>query len=470
MATTPLRTPLRGTAFRETMHGTVRLAGETRPRRIRLDLAVRADRILLPHRTTDARLTGRVRIQGLADDPDATGELEISPVARRRIRYRLEFTAGGDRLTLDGWKSVSVARPWRSMTTLPFTLAPAPGGAPAGTGVLRFRPGALLPFLAGWRFPRGAPGRADHHAADRPAARTWRWDGTPGRTEVWYTTLTDPATGTGLWLHHELTAPTDGTPARTHGWISLHPPAGPAEHARTGPRPWTAGEDAHPLRGSAGPYGWDLTEHPQGPPLYTFPRWAWRWGLLPAAHLLTATTSRYSGTVTHPGGRLVLDGAPGATARIHGHGYAERWAWLHADLGGGDVLEVIAAVARRPGLDRLPPLVFLRLHRAGRTWPRTALRPAVGWLGPGRFRARIALPEWTVTGRTARHRITVTVRQDAERTLTLGYTDPDGAAATCHNTETADAHVTLERRRGLRWQPEAVWTLTATAHAEVGHR
>lgn len=67
----------RGTAFSEVMSGSVRLAGEDSPRPVRLDLSVRADRVLLPHRTTDAVLaSGRVRIAGKADDADATGELE----------------------------------------------------------------------------------------------------------------------------------------------------------------------------------------------------------------------------------------------------------------------------------------------------------------------------------------------------------------------------------------------------------
>ncbi|MFD9124894.1 hypothetical protein [Kitasatospora sp. NPDC059571] len=459
----------RTTTFAETMTGTLHLAGESEPRPARLDLAVRADAVVLPHRTTRARLTGRIRIEGLTDDPLLSGELEISPLARRRIRYRLAFTAEGRNLTLDGWKSVTRRHPLRSMTVLPCTVSE--DGREVGRGVLRFRPAtALAPFLASWRFPRADTAARLH----RP-----RWDGTPGRTEVWYTTLTDPRTGTGVWLHHETTAPADGSPARLHGWIALYPQAGPVEHARYGPQPCrpdgppystaAAGDPTRHIRGTAGPYTWDLTEHPAGEPLYTFPRWAWRHPVLPAAHVLPAAVSHYTGTIRHPGGVLRLDRAPGATARIYGHGNARRWGWLHADLGGGDVLEVVAAVSNRAGLDRLPPLVFLRLRRAGRTWPRTALRPAVGRAGAGRFRADLGLPEWNVTGRTALRRIRVTVRQAEERTLALDYTDPDGSRAVCRNSEAADAEITVERWRG-RWRPEARWQLDGAAHAEVGDR
>ncbi len=458
----------RGMLFAETMLGTVRLAGEVGSRPIRLDLAVRSEGLVLPHRSTTARLTGWVRIRGLADDAQATGELEISPLVRRRIRYRLEFTTDGRRLTLDGWKSVSLRRPVRSMTILPYTLSE--DGLEIGRGTLRFPLATgLLPFLAGWRFPR-------HGEGERQLAP--RWDGTPGRTEVWYSTITDPTNGTGIWLHQELVAPSDGSPTRVHGWIALYPPKGSVEHARFGPDPWPpdlpfslpqTGAGVRRLRGNAGPYAWDLTEHQAGKPLYTFPRWAWHHEVLPAAQMLPAAASHYTGTIHHPGGVLYLDRAPGATARIYGHGNPKRWTWLHADLGHGNILEIVAAISKKPGLNRLPPMVFLRLRRNGRDWPRGALRPAIGWAGLGRFTADIGLPTWTVTGRTLLRRVRVTVTQPEERTLALEYTDPDGSRAVCRNSEAADAEIVLERWWG-RWRPEASWTLAGTAHAEVGDR
>lgn len=460
-----------GTVFKETMLGRVRLADEDGDRPVRLDLLARADAVLLPHRTTRAHVSGRVRIAGRADDAEAEGELEIAPLSRRRIRYRITFAMEGRRLTLDGWKSVSPKRPLASLTVLPYTLYE--DGDRVGEGTLRFPLATgLLPFLASFRFPRAAASSADRHL-------TPRWDGTPGRTEVWYTTLTDPATDSGIWLHHELVAPSDGSAAYAHGWIAVFPKDGPAEHTRFGPVPWTADPEGFTaegicvrpgrLTGSAGTFTWALTESPEGPALHTFPRWSWRRPWLPASHMLPAARARYSGTIRYGTGELRLDDAPGAGARIYGHGNARRWAWLHADLGGGDVLEIIAAVSMRRGLDRLPPLVFLRLHRNGRTWPRRAERSAVGWAGIGRFRADIRLPEWRVEGRAGLSRIQVTVTQPPQQTLTLGYTDPDGSTAVCRNSERADAVVSLERWWGT-WRREAVWRLSGTAHAEVGDR
>ena len=95
---------------------------------------------------------GRIRIAGWADG-ETSGELEISPLARRRIRYRLCFTCADDRqIELDGWKSVSPRRPVKSMTVLPYTLYE--DGKQVGTGTLRFPlASGLAPFLASFRFP-----------------------------------------------------------------------------------------------------------------------------------------------------------------------------------------------------------------------------------------------------------------------------------------------------------------------------
>ncbi|MFF3941020.1 hypothetical protein [Streptomyces phaeofaciens] len=465
--------PALGTVFRETMLGTLRLMEDAGlVRRVHLRLRVTTAGLLHPKRTVTAVAAGRVRVTGWAGQPFVEGELEISPLARRRIRYRLAFTAEGRRLTLEGWKSVTPRRPVTSMTVLPYTLYE--DGAVIGTGTLRFPLATqLLPFLASMRVTR----REDATALLAP-----RWRGDAGRTEVWYTTVTDPVTGSGVWLHHELVAPADGSPPYAHGWAALFPAEGPVRHARFGPAPWAAqdvgfeadGVGVAPgrLTGSAqdGAIRWSLTERPTDAPLFTFPRWSWRHPLLPASHVLPAARALYDGTVTHDGTTLTLTSAPGASARIYGLGNARRWAWLHADLGGGDVLEIVAAVSMRPGLDRLPPMVFLRLRRGGRTWPRRAERTAVGRAGWGRFRARVDLPTWTVTGRCGSRRIRVEVTQDPQRTLTLDYADPDGSPAVCRNSERADAHVLLERRRAGGWHTEAEWDVRGTAHAEVGTR
>ncbi|MEV4416325.1 hypothetical protein [Catellatospora sp. NPDC049609] len=305
-----------------------------------------------------------------------------------------------------------------------------------------------------------------------------RWRGQRGRCEVWYTTITDPATGTGIWLHHELISPsTPGTSAYGHGFVAVFPPDAAPTMVRFGPCPWrpqgdtifatdTVAMTRDSFTGAVGPITWDLTATCGSTrPMFTFPHWAWCHGLLPAAHLVATPGARHTGTV-HIGEHVIeLRDAPGATSRIYGHGNARRWCWLHADLGNGNILEIVAAVAMRPGLRRLPPLPMVKLRLDGADWP--AHDPL---LASFRFRADIGLPRWTVTGASGGRRLQVTVHQPPERTLAVAYTDPDGRTCTCHNTEVADADILLERRGPDGWQPERRWRLQGTAHAEVGLR
>ncbi|NDU74980.1 hypothetical protein GWI34_20445 [Actinomadura sp. DSM 109109] len=302
-----------------------------------------------------------------------------------------------------------------------------------------------------------------------------RWRGQAGRLEVWYTTLTDPATGTGVWIHHELVAPDEGA-ARAHGWAAVFPPGEEPVLARFGPHAWApppeavfaagpVGQAGGRLTGTAGPLSWDLRESGGGAPLYTFPRWAWESELLPAAQIVPAPGAAFDGVVRFGDRVLDLAAAPGASARIYGHGNARRWAWLHADLGGGDVCEIVAAVSTRPGLDRLPPLPLVRLRVDG-----ADLAAGDPLLAAPRLRADIGLPVWTVRGRLGRRAVYVRVELPPEETVAVDYADPDGAPAVCHNSERAHVRIVLARRAARGWETEREWRLDGTGHAEVGLR
>ena len=302
-----------------------------------------------------------------------------------------------------------------------------------------------------------------------------RWDGRDGRLEVWYATATDPASGTGLWIHHEFLATTDGR-RLTHGWVAVFPPGAPALVERFGPGDETPGTDGDwsataearigpgRLQGRTDTVFWDLTTADDAAPLFTFPSYVWRRELLPSAQVVPWPTARVTGRVHVDGRTIALDGAPGQVARIHGHGNAQRWGWLHADLGDGDVLEVVAATGRRPALRALPPKVFAQLRVDGVDWPADPL------VATASSSARLGLPRWWARVTTARHRLRVGVRLPPVSSVTLEYRDPDGARASCTNSCVADAEIRLERRTPTGWRTERAWSLRATAHAELGDR
>lgn len=290
-----------------------------------------------------------------------------------------------------------------------------------------------------------------------------RWRGQPGRLEVWYATLSDPVTGSGLWVHYETVAPTTGA-AYGHGWVSWFPADGPPHTERFGPEPvapgagpdWLRVGDARigsaELAGRAGALAWDLHWKDSASPLWTFPRVAWERGLLPAAQVVLAPTAQFTGSLNAGDTTHRLDGWRGNVAHIYGRGNAKRWGWIHADLGGSDVLEVVTAVSHTPGLRRLPPMAFIRFRIDGNHWPS-------GGLPSLRMRTTLGVRHWQLEGRMGGRDALIRVDMPAERCVSLRYTDPDGDTAVCTNTERADIHIELGDRR---------WSVLG--HAEVGLR
>jgi hypothetical protein len=300
-----------------------------------------------------------------------------------------------------------------------------------------------------------------------------RWRGQPHRLEVWYATFTDPRSGDGYWLHHEVVAPDEGT-AFAHGWCAIFPAADRPRAERFGPAApdadttaWFSAAGAHvdgeALRGRAGDLGWDLVYVDGSDPLYTFPAWSWEKEVLPASQIVPFPTARFSGSMAIGDTVVELDEAVGALARIYGHGNAERWAWLHADLGGGDVLEVVAGAPRKRGPISVPPVPLVQLRLGGVDWPDDSVKAAP------RARAQVGLPRWTVKVVSGHRRLLVDVTLPPEASVALGYTDPDGATATCTNSERADADIVVQRWDD-GWHDDRRWSLRGTAHAEVGTR
>jgi hypothetical protein len=275
-------------------------------------------------------------------------------------------------------------------------------------------------------------------------------------------------TRAGIWLHYETVAPTStnvGEPY-AHGWASWFPAEGPPHTERFGPEPvvpaagsdWLTLAEARialgELAGRTESLTWKVNWADSGGPLWTFPRPAWERELLPGAQVVLAPTAQFAGSLCVGDTTHRIDGWRGAVAHIYGHGNASRWGWIHADLGDGDVLEVVSAVSRKAGLRRLSPMAFVRFRVDGRDWP-------AGNFLSVRMRTTLGLPQWQLKGRIGGRRVLIRVDQPAERCVRLDYTDPDGATAVCMNTEQADIHVDVDDRH---------WSVIGTGHAEVGLR
>ncbi|MCL4313381.1 MAG: hypothetical protein M1131_04495 [Actinobacteria bacterium] len=318
------------------------------------------------------------------------------------------------------------------------------------------------------------------------------------RQEIWYLTLSDPNRGIGLWIHHELVYPSPTSTVRTpdatdsrsalapdtvlpatpymHGWIAYFENNEEPLLERFGPEPLQIALPARQIpaiqgcsmttggaRGSTGTLCWEIHFEEPSKPLFTFPRLAVDYDLLPATQMLPVPSSAVSGKLEKGDKTIDLSGSRGGIAHIYGRGSAKRWAWLHADLGEGDLLEIVAAISKTHHPPLLGPLAFVQLRLGGCDWPLDPL------ITSACFRTSIGLPTWKLVGRVGLDRLSVEVTIPDRYAVTLTYTDPDGSTATCTNCEIADAHIVFERQRGP-WSTTKSWMLEQSAHAEVGTR
>jgi hypothetical protein len=313
-----------------------------------------------------------------------------------------------------------------------------------------------------------------------------RSNGSDPRLEVWYFTMTDEKTKIGCWFHVEAVTKTDGEIYIDY-WLAVFYPDKAPGYYKSGPvackifeiegkrylgtkdqyhneiismpqlRLWSEG-----VSGSVGEcefkFNWtDVTK-----PLYTFPKWAWEKELLPAAQVLPGPAARIEGEVIIKTKHLKLAGR-GGLARIYGHGSAENWAWLHADLPNNAVLEIVLAKPRNKALSKLGYAGIVRLRYLNRDFPKDSIASAV------LFKGKPDLPNWAIRGTVGRTRLSVMVEIPRDKSVEVPYVDPDSSKAYCVNSAVATASIILEKRKS-KWQTVETWNLIGSAHAEVGYR
>lgn len=428
-----------------------------------------------------AEVDGSVALDGVATAAPVRGTLTVDPFGAGEVRYELAFVGDDDgSWRLEGAKSLDWRRPLRSWTELPVTLlrddpggAPATGAAVVAHGSLRFALGDLPGFLAGMRVGGVALAgpAAPLHAAELFTPRS---GAKRGRVEVWYDTFSDPRTGAGFWLHHEVLVPLDGSGPRAHGVAAIFVPGGAPRLGRFGPEPLPGGEwsrrgfataaarsEPGAREGSAGALSWRLEVEEPGPPLWSLPALAWRREVLPSAHVVASPSARYSGVVVVDGERFELRGARGASARTYGRANPERWGWCHVELDGLGVLDAVVAESPVGPLRRLGPLALVGLRRPGRPdWPRRPL------LALRRWRAELHEDGFSLAGTVDGSRLELEAHVPPQRAVAVDYPQPDGSTVVCRNSERADARVRFEP--GGRGGRGGEWRVEARAHAEIG--
>ncbi len=318
-----------------------------------------------------------------------------------------------------------------------------------------------------------------------------QWDGEPGHYEVYYLTLTDPASSVGVWLRFSLLAPNDPAEAPTAAlWLLAMDP-------RTGRRPVfgakqtfsieTLRSERHPFAlhidnavltdaGSSGSFAeveWDLRWAPNQHGYEHVHPILRRAAIAKTVLVLPHADLEIEGTIRFGAERLRLTGARGAQAHLWGSKHASSWAWVHCNdfttLGG----------ERAPGV--FVDGVSVRVPRAGREFgPNT---PVVARVDDHDFHSTsplrvvtnpstFALTGWRFEAIDGTRKLIGQV--DAERSQLAGvtYHDPDGERAYCYNSETASMRLQLLERtsRGGAWSLRTTWTAPGRTHFEYAQR
>ncbi|MFN8203440.1 MAG: hypothetical protein U0S48_12780 [Solirubrobacteraceae bacterium] len=319
------------------------------------------------------------------------------------------------------------------------------------------------------------------------ALNAMRWDGSAGHYEVWYVTLTDPASGVGVWIRLTMVAPLAGE-ATCSLWVLAMDPRGdlvgrkathPVQRLTANAKPFRvtiagAHLDDRSTAGAFEDVAWDLRWAPGRAYEHVHPvlrraRVARTVLALPHGDVLV------HGSVSLPGGRdLRIASARGGQAHLWGAKHAQRWAWAHA----GDFTDQDGA----PVPDTFVDGVSVYVPRFGReVGPST---PIVGrFLGedfasrsPRRVlanRSAIGLTGWRFEARDGARRIVGTVDARRDQLAGVTYHDPDGDLAYCYNTEVASAHLSVFDRAasGRRdWLLRQTLLSNGRAHFEYAQR
>lgn len=319
-------------------------------------------------------------------------------------------------------------------------------------------------------------------------ANTLRWDGGPGHYEVYYVTLTDPASGLGVWIRYTLLAPLDG-PAECALWLVAMAPDGdrvgrratfPASELEARDDPFAlclAGADLSD-RGAAGTIdheaAWELSWEPRLRPYAFVHPLVERAGVAQTALVLPHADLAISGTLRLGERVLELDGARGGQAHLWGARHAPRWAWTHCnDLRSAEGEE------RR---DTFVDAVSVYVDRLGRELgPST---PVVGRfrgedfvatdpIALARTSSRFGLSTWRFEARSGKRRIAGEVDAPHETLAGVTYHDPDGRPAYCYNSEVASMRLSVWDRtsRGrFGWTLRDTLVADGRAHFEYGQR
>jgi hypothetical protein len=329
-------------------------------------------------------------------------------------------------------------------------------------------------------------------AVASPSANEIRWDGGTGHYEVYYVTLTDPATGVGIWIRYTMLAPSPTARAEATcalWFLAMDPRDGrsptfgrkatfPVAALRADSNPFALTIDRSRLtdggmEGAFEDVSWDLRWAPPARAYEHVHPLIQRLGAAQTVLVLPGADLSIDGTIEFAGERLVLSGARGGQAHLWGSKHARSWAWVHCNefttLEGEPVpdafVDGVSVVLRRFGRDVGPSTpVVARVD--GEDFASTSpLRVLVN-------DSTFSLTGWRFEVVDGRRKLIGEVVADRALLAGVTYHDPDGELAYCYNGETASMrlHVYERARQVGGWAHRRTLQSAGRVHFEYAQR
>jgi hypothetical protein len=310
-----------------------------------------------------------------------------------------------------------------------------------------------------------------------------------GHYEVWYATFNHRMTGTGFWIRYTLESPLPGH-GQPHAqlWFAFFDAMSPARNWAVNRKlPISAlAVDESPFRlrleeaelrhdglsgsisGDAHSATWDLHYRPA---LFThrhLPDVIYRTGFADTKLLSPNLIVNLTGVINVDGQIFNFDGDPGGQSHLWGRKHAHAWAWSHCNAFREDptvCIETLSVRLRRAGIV-LPTLSFLSLYLGSEVYHLRDFSDLP--LRRGRWETGL----YRFAGWNRRIKIEGEMRCRPEDLIKTMYSDPDGEASFCHNTEVADCSLTIWMRRSLTAPFRRAHRLTSrgAAHFEYAAR
>ena len=320
-----------------------------------------------------------------------------------------------------------------------------------------------------------------------------QWNEGPGHYEVYYVTLTDPATGVGVWIRYTMLAPLAQTsePATAALWfLAMDPAIGAAaptigrkatlavQRLRAQREPFELRiEDAiltdSGMSGSIDDVSWDLRWDASGHAYEHVHPALRRLGVAKTVLVLPHADLSIDGTIELPGQKLELAGARGGQAHLWGSKHARSWAWVHcSDFTTGEGEPVPGAF-----IDGVSVIVPRFGRAAGPSTPIVGRIEGQDFSSTSPLRvianpSTFALTGWRFEAVDGSRRLIGEVDADRGQLAGVTYHDPDGELAYCYNSETASMRLHLyERARQVGgWAHRMTLVAAGRAHFEYAQR